>query len=137
MNASAAQSGRKPLRDLPGVAAKTGGYLLCVVLLSLHLPLFADALQTGTMRCRSGIVSINDTIPDVLSKCGPPSFQDRRDESHAYGPRYSRSYETITIDDWIYNFGPQEFMYKVIFQNGRVARIESLDKGYRERTGDE
>lgn len=126
MNMSAASI---PREILPA-AARIGACLLCAVLLFLQLPLFAEAQQTGTMRCRNGIVSINDTIPDVVKKCGSPSFQDRREETHSYGQPHNRSYETNTIDDWIYNFGPQEFMYKVIFRNGRVARIESLDTGY-------
>ncbi|HZV82874.1 MAG TPA: DUF2845 domain-containing protein [Geobacteraceae bacterium] len=109
---------------------KTVVCLLFAVLFSLQLPVTVDALQTGTMRCRNGIVSINDTIPDVVKKCGSPAFQDRREETHSYGQRHSRSYETVTIDSWTYNFGPQEFMYEVTFQNGRVAKIESLDAGY-------
>ena len=109
---------------------KTAPYIFLALLFVLQLPVSVDAQQTGTMRCRNGIVSINDTVPDVVKKCGPPAFQDRREETRSYGQRHNRSYETNTIDDWTYNFGPQEFMYKVIFRNGRVARIESLDTGY-------
>lgn len=109
---------------------KTAAYLLVALLLSLLLPVPADALQVGSMRCRNGIVSIGDTIPDVIKKCGPPAFQDRRDETSSYGERHARSYENVTVDDWTYNFGPQEFMYGVIFRNGRVSKIESLEIGY-------
>lgn len=104
--------------------------LLIVLLFSLQLPVIGYALQTGTMRCRNGIVSIDDSIPEVLNKCGEPAFQDRRQETRSFGQRHGRSYETVTIDTWTYNFGPQEFMYEVTFQNGRVARIESLDQGF-------
>ena len=109
---------------------KSFACLVCGILFLLLLPLGAPALQTSTMRCGNGIVSINDTIPEVLNKCGPPAFQDRRQETRASGPRYSRSYDVTTVDDWTYNFGPQEFMYQIIFQNGRVARIISRDQGY-------
>jgi len=111
---------------------KTVAYLLVAVLFFLLLPVPADALQSGSMRCRNGIVSMGDTIADVLKKCGPPAFQDRRDETSSYGPRHARSYSNVTVDDWTYNFGPQEFMYAVTFRNGRVSKIESLDMGYRE-----
>lgn len=104
--------------------------LTVTALVFLALATGASPQQSGTMRCRDGIVSIDDTIPEVLKKCGPPAFQDRREETRASGPRYKRSYETVTTDDWTYNFGPQEFMYQVIFQNGRVVRIESRDQGY-------
>jgi len=109
---------------------KTIAYLLLTGLFLLQLPATADAQQTGSMSCRDGIVSINDTIPDVIKKCGPPAFQDRREETFSAGQRHGRSFEIIAVDDWIYNFGPQEFMYEVTFHNGRVARIESLDHGY-------
>ena len=107
-------------------------YLLLALLLFLLVPPGATALQTGTMRCRNGIVSTGDTIADVLSKCGPPVYQDRREETHASGQRYgyNRSFQIVTVDDWTYNFGPQEFMYQVIFQNGRVYLIESRDQGF-------
>jgi len=109
---------------------KTVAYLLLAGLILLQLPATADALQTGSLSCRDGIVSINDTIPDVVKKCGLPAFQDRREETFSAGQRHGRSFEIIAVDDWIYNFGPQEFMYEVTFHNGRVARIESLDHGY-------
>lgn len=101
--------------------------LVCAALFVVLMPGAPDAQQTSTMRCHSGIVSLKDTMPDVIRKCGPPAFMDRREETSAVG---RRGYATVTVDDWIYNFGPQEFMYQVIFQNGRVARIESLDRGY-------
>jgi len=105
-------------------------YLLLAGLFFLQLPASVDAQHTGSLSCRNGIFSINDTIPDVINKCGPPAFQDRREETFSAGQRHGRSFEIVAVDDWIYNFGPQEFMYEVTFHNGRVARIESLDHGY-------
>jgi len=110
------------------IVMKRVAYLLLTVLAFLSLPVSVAAQQTGTMSCRDGIVSINDTIPAVIKKCGPPSFQDRREETYSGGQRHGL--EIITVDDWTYNFGPQEFMYEVTFHNGRVAKIESLDHGY-------
>jgi hypothetical protein len=109
---------------------KRVAYLLLAMLFFLQLPASVYAMQTGSMSCRNGIVSINDTIPDVVKKCGLPAFQDRREETYSVGQRHGRSFEIITVDDWTYNFGPQEFMYEVTFHNGRVAKIESLDHGY-------
>ena len=105
---------------------KTVAYLLLSGLVFLPLPVSVAAQQTDSLRCRNGIVSIGDTIPDVIKKCGAPVFQDRREQTQ--GSR--RSLEIITVDDWVYNFGPQEFMYQVIFRNGRVAKIESREHGY-------
>ncbi|HEY5974410.1 MAG TPA: DUF2845 domain-containing protein [Geobacteraceae bacterium] len=41
--------------------------------------------------------------------------------------RYSR---VATVEEWTYNFGPNEFMYLVRFVNGRVTKIQSRDRGY-------
>lgn len=104
---------------------KTGAYLLLAGLLFLQLADSVAAQQSGTMRCRNGIVSINNTIPEVIRKCGPPAFQDRREQKN-----HGRAHEIVTVDVWTYNFGPQEFMYEVTFENGRVTKIESLDTGF-------
>lgn len=121
---------RKGYLTCGGLAMKSIACLVFVMLVCLLLPHGAPALETGTMRCQNGIVSINDTIPEVLGKCGPPAFQDRRQETSTSGSRYGRSYDVTTVDDWTYNFGPQEFMYQLIFHNGRVYRIISRDQGY-------
>jgi len=109
---------------------KTVAYLSLVVVIFLQLPESAAAQQTGAMRCQNGIVSVGDNIPDVVKKCGPPTFQDRREQTRSGGNRRSWSSENVTVDDWVYNFGPQEFMYQIIFHNGRVAKIQSLEHGY-------
>ena len=28
---------------------------------------------------------------------------------------------TVSIDDWIFNFGPNQFQYQLILENGRVG----------------
>jgi hypothetical protein len=112
---------------------KTVARLLLAGLLLLQLPVTVAALQTSTMRGRDGFLSINDSIPEVLKKCGPPAFEDRRVDTTSYNQRYGRSYETVTVDTWTYNFGSQEFMYEVTFKNGRVAKIDSLETGYEQR----
>lgn len=130
MNSSADHIEKDMLHKTGRTFMKTVAYLLGAALFLLQLPAAAAAQQTDTMRCQNGIVSINDTIPEVIKKCGPPAFDDRREQTRSSGQRHNRSYETITVDTWMYNFGSQEFMYEVTFHNGRVAKIESLDHGY-------
>ena len=91
----------------------------------------ALATESETMRCARGIVSIGDTAGEVLGKCGEPAYAAQRTEKRVDGTRYRERTATFAaIDDWTYNFGPNEFMYRVIIENGRVARIESLQHGY-------
>lgn len=108
---------------------------ILIILAALLLVTAANVAgqETGTMFCERGIISIGDTIGEVLSKCGPPTYAAQRDQKRVEG-RLFRSREriitTVTVDDWIYNFGPHQFQYQVIFENGRVARIVSLEYGY-------
>ncbi len=103
--------------------------LLCVVALSS--PVWAD--QRESLICRGGLVTIGDTVGEVVSKCGEPTYSSSRNDKRIEADsRYSqdRTVTTIRVDDWIYNFGPNQFQYQVIFENGRVARFESLGYGY-------
>ena len=82
--------------------------------------------ETETCLCRNGIVSRGDIIAEVLKKCGPPAQRNQREETRVE----TRAINIVAVDEWIYNFGPNEFMYSIRFENGRVARIESHDYGY-------
>jgi hypothetical protein len=90
----------------------------------------ASATDSGTMMCSGGIVSLGDTMGQVTNKCGQPAFSSQRESrktDRAYG---GITRITTTIDDWQYNFGPNQFQYRIVFEGGRVSKIESLDYGY-------
>ncbi len=105
------------------------GILLGIVLVVTCCPA-GRATETGTCACRDGIVSKGDLLAEVVKKCGPPTFQSQRQETRLDDTKESKTITTISIDDWTYNFGPNEFMYNLRFENGRVTKIESLDYGY-------
>jgi hypothetical protein len=86
----------------------------------------AQAGETETCICRNGIASKGDLIVEVLKKCGQPAQKYQREETRIV----TKGISIVTVDEWIFNFGPNEFMYSLRFENGRVARIESLDYGY-------
>ena len=66
------------------------------------IPIFA-AEETSTMMCDEGVVNIGDADVDVQDKCGQPNSQ--------------------SMNEWVYNFGPSQPVYKVIFKDGKVERI--------------
>ena len=57
------------------------------------------------MMCDEGVVNIGDMDVDVQDKCGEPNTQN--------------------MNEWVYNFGPDEPVYTVIFKDGKVVRIET------------
>jgi hypothetical protein len=85
------------------------------------------------MMCKGGIVSTGDVAGEVVSKCGQPTSTSQREQKNVVGGTTLTRERTITstiIDDWTYNFGPNQFQYLLTLQNGRVTRIESLGYGY-------
>jgi hypothetical protein len=105
--------------------------LVALVLTAIHVSGFAT--ETGTMICKGGIVSMGDTAGEVISKCGQPASTTQREQKRVEEGSKStrdRTITTITIDDWIFNFGPNQFQYQLLLENGRVTRIESLGYGY-------
>jgi hypothetical protein len=81
---------------------------LAVVVLGGHAYVFASQ-EASTIECDNGVVNIGDFDVDVQAKCGEPS--------------------TKRGNVWVYNFGPDEPIYTVIFDNGKVARILEDESG--------
>jgi len=111
--------------------------LLGLTLLWMVCPALAD----NAVRCRSRLVSIGDTQSEVLEKCGDPVWIGGWDEapnrtvSRFYDyerNRYKAPESTrgpIRIDVWAYNFGSNRFVRYLHFENRRLIRIESGEKG--------
>ena len=78
------------------------GFVFLATALGGSIPIFA-AEQTSTMMCDGGVVNIGDADIDVQDKCGQPDSQ--------------------STNEWVYNFGPSQPVYKVIFKDGKVVRI--------------
>ncbi|QGM99079.1 DUF2845 domain-containing protein [Methylocystis parvus] len=107
-----------------------------VFLISMGLP--ARALRCGTQLVEEG-----QTQGQVLQLCGRPSSTDShveyRPDVYAAPPQplipgqpYSYSGPSIIevrVDQWIYNFGSTQLMQSLIFENGRLVRIDDLGYG--------
>jgi hypothetical protein len=102
-----------------------------VSLIALSATTRADAL-----RCGSNLVSDGDHFTEVLRICGNPEHVSTWVEyktypiEHDHYPFYTSGYGAVTIEEWIYNFGPNRFMQLLRFENGRLRKIKSLDYGY-------
>ena len=59
--------------------------------------------EASTMMCDGGVVNIGDADADVEDKCGEPNSQ--------------------SMNKWVYDFGPSQPVYTVIFKEGKVVRI--------------
>lgn len=88
----------------------------------------SDPLAEGTSRAQ---VSAGDTKAEVLRKWGEPAAKEhlgvrsteiRRDLPD--GDAESLTATSEKLERWIYEFGPGEFRRHVIFEAGRVVRVE-------------
>jgi hypothetical protein len=104
-------------------------WLALAVLACVPAPLMAQSLVCGGKIIRQGI-----TRAEVAAKCGDPAQVDH--QSAYKNPAVGQSNLTagstveVQIEVWTYNFGPNRLMQRIRFENGTVARIESLGYGY-------
>lgn len=86
------------------------------------------------LRCGSKVISEGDSSSKVKHYCGEPSdVVSYRDYNPVYPYYYGYdddggSYDVV--EEWTYNFGPQQFMHTLTFRNGKLKKIESGDYGY-------
>ena len=76
--------------------------------------------------CGNYLVSEGDTMAEVLLKCGEPFFKDQ----HVEKEREDDRTVYVVVDEWIYNFGPQDWLYSLTFRNGTLKKIRTLGYGY-------
>ena len=81
-------------------------YIICLLFVLMvfgsSTAVFA-AEEASTMMCDEGVVNIGDADVDVQDKCGQPDSRSK--------------------NEWVYNFGPSQPVYKVIFKDGKVERL--------------
>lgn len=75
----------------------------------------------ANLRCNGHLVSPGLTQFEVFERCGPPLFEYSRIEPVVEGV-------WIDVDEWTYQPGLNQFRRLLRFENGRLARIELLDK---------
>lgn len=100
-----------------------------------------DVAADRSLRCNGRLVSIGAPKAQVEEICGPPDHiaQWEVGRDSAISQRFD--YETerymapkliigpIHMERWTYNFGSTRFIRYLEFQNGKLIRIETGDKG--------
>jgi len=82
------------------------------------------------MFCDYGVVSKGDTQMEVLKRCGNPDHVTSPEYRYSGTRGHRVNVKGTTVVDWIYNFGPRQFIYTVTFEGGRVVEIEAGDYGW-------
>jgi hypothetical protein len=82
-------------------------------------------------QCGAQSVSVGDSAAEVVAKCGEPAWKDEREEiirEQLDDDTVRKVY--ITVEDWTYNFGPNQFLRVFTFRNGKVTDIRTGEYGY-------
>ncbi|MEX2476683.1 DUF2845 domain-containing protein [Marinobacter sp.] len=96
---------------------RLGGLLLVLGMIAQH--------SHGAMRCGSSLVNEGAWPIEVAESCGEPD--------------YVAEYPTATIpglgvvqteEHWYYNRGPQRFIQRLIFRNGKLTSAETQGYGF-------
>jgi hypothetical protein len=95
-----------------------------VVVAVLVVLLFPE--EGPALRCGNLLVSEGDIRSEVFAKCGEPTDRTLYYEERKTG----RITTVIPIEVWIYNFGVQNFVYFLTFENGRLIDIRTGGYGY-------
>jgi hypothetical protein len=91
------------------------------------------------MVCGNKIIERGSSREEVRSYCGTPAQIDNKTAYTGVAGVAGRNQHVvegslveIQIETWIYNFGPNQLMEKVRFEDGVVASVESMGYGYNE-----
>jgi len=109
--------------------------LLCTAA-ALAIVLWASPSEA--LSCRNRLVRVGDASARVLELCGDPVEIVQREVARSRSvqrvlPDGSVVVDTITVtvvvEDWTYDFGPQRFMRRLRFEEGRLIAMETLGYG--------
>ena len=106
--------------------------------------LSAGDARADSLSCKGRIVSTGDSTYQVRSVCGEPDATTRRVEVRTVRHMVpvecavqrrcwsvvERTIE-ITIEQWTYDFGRQQFIQYVTFEDGQLLRVESGSYGHK------
>jgi hypothetical protein len=80
------------------------------------------------MRCGSDLVIEGQYMYEVLERCGDPVEQHVRTQYLGTRGGYLVAWPGI-VEEWIYNFGPTRLQRRLLFQDGQLFQIDTLDRG--------
>ena len=111
------------------------------------LCLSGNVMADSALRCGTQLVSIGDTIDDVIERCGKPTAIDSWEEKRVlqdfrriwghdqWTERSELNREPffvtklVKIEVWTYNFGFYRFIRYLKFENGILNEITTGEKG--------
>jgi hypothetical protein len=98
-----------------------------VVLCTAAMPAYA-------FRCGTRVITRGDHATKLLQYCGQPESVATRYAERSVTTRFGRVIpgyrEEVKIEEWVYNFGPNQLLRIVRLENDIVADVDTRGYGY-------
>jgi hypothetical protein len=120
--------------------ARIGVGIVLMVLASVGLAADAQAFQG--FRCGTGrLVEEGDRPPEVRNRCGDPDYADAHEEqrtvrrtvwTYVSGVPIAKEEEvtvSVSVEEWTYDLGPNRFIRHLIFEQNRLIRVWTSERG--------
>ncbi len=91
---------------------------------------YTEQTEPVQHECSEQIVSIGDSMTDVLAKCGEPSLKDSHGEEIREKLDGTERKVFVTVEEWTYNLGPTRFVRVLTFRNSKLVDIRTGNYGY-------
>jgi hypothetical protein len=109
---------------------------MTIIFLTAIFSLSFFAVEALAFRCGSGLVSTGDTKTQVLVTCGKPTSKEKSCESNQQYTSVDKHGKVKThrkcgkkLEVWYYNCGDNDFIYKLTFENDKLADENTEGRG--------
>ncbi|MCG6973121.1 MAG: DUF2845 domain-containing protein [Desulfobacterales bacterium] len=114
------------------------------MILTLVFGFSSQGFATG-LRCGTHLITVGDTKPEVIARCGAPDYTEEWEEERIMRDfRHPFNYQKedqwgrepflvkvpVKFERWYYNFGPTQLIHYLKFRNGKLVKITTGERGY-------
>jgi Protein of unknown function (DUF2845) len=86
------------------------------------------SLPAHGMRCGTALVTTGQWSYEVLERCGPPVEQHVRTQYLGFNDGLFVAWPVV-VEEWIYDLGPHRLRRRLLFEDGLLIQIDTLDRG--------
>lgn len=109
---------------------------LTTIIFTTILFLLFSTIDGLALRCGTGLVTEGDSKSQVLATCGKPTSKEKSCENsqqytttNKYGKIKKVKKCGQKLETWFYNCGDNDFIYKLIFDDGKIINITTESRG--------
>jgi hypothetical protein len=109
---------------------------LITIIFTAILFLLFSTIDGLAFRCGAGLVTEGDSKSQVLATCGKPTSKEKSCENsqqytttNKYGKIKKVKKCGQKLETWLYNCGDNDFIYKLIFDDGKIINITTESRG--------